>query len=90
MTNPTIVMTSSVGITKVLKRTKAKLFKDVEVGDALNFSVPIEAAGMSQRGTHASYITVTLVPPLADNSSTYLSFNQIGRYLDMFEYEVLK
>ena len=79
-----IVMKSSEYVVIRIKgKTQAEMFKDVEVGDKLQFSIPLKHAGGS-RGTHASYITAK---NLTKNSLTKRSFNQLPGLLERFELE---
>lgn len=70
--------------TKVKKKSCSPAFVDLQVGDTMEFSVPIKRAGSGGRGTYATYI-------ICHNKRTEveskLSFNQIGRTLDSFDFE---
>lgn len=65
------------------KKSQSPAFKDLQVGDSIEFSIEIKAVGRN-RGSHAAYINC--FNPKTHNESK-LSFNQIGRTLDCFEFE---
>ena len=70
-------------VSKILKKTKAKMFTDLNIGDKIIFSIPIKRAGIGSRGnSYTSYITIT---NLNTDDTTQESFNQIGNRLDCFE-----
>lgn len=68
---------------KINKKSQSPAFKDLEVGDHIEFSIEIKAVGWN-RGSHAAYI-ICYNPKTCNESK--LSFNQIGRTLDCFEFE---
>lgn len=79
-----IILDSGVITVKAIKKkTQAKMFKDLKIGDQIYFSVPIEAAGRN-RSTYATYITVTNMKTLEKTES---SFNQLPTILKAFEFE---
>ena len=69
--------------TKVLKKSTSPAFKGLQVGDTINFSTEIQRAGRN-KSTYATYI-------LCENPKTQeksvLSFNQISKVLNNFEFE---
>ena len=69
--------------TKIHKKSQSLAFKDLQVGDQIEFSIEIKAVGRS-RGSYAAYINC--LNPKTKNESK-LSFNQIGKTLDCFEFE---
>ena len=69
-------------VSKVLKKTRAELFKDLKEGDRIILSIPVKYAGYN-RGVHASYIEVE---NLSTGKTTYKSFNQLPRLLKCFEF----
>lgn len=69
--------------TKIHKKSQSPAFKDLEIGDQIEFSIEIKAVGWN-RGSHAAYIKC--LNPKTQNESK-LSFNQIGKTLDCFEFE---
>lgn len=68
---------------KIHKKSQSPAFKDLQVGDQIEFSIEIKAVGRN-RGSHAAYINC--LNPKTQNENK-LSFNQIGRTLDFFEFE---
>lgn len=71
-------------VVKVIKKTKAKMFKDLKVGSRIQLSIPVKYAG-GNRGTYASYITIR---NLDNNECAFKSFNEVG-ILDNFEFKVV-
>lgn len=69
--------------TKIHKKSQSPAFKDLQVGDSIEFSIEIKAVGRN-RGSHDAYINC-LNPKTQKESK--LSFNQIGKTLDCFELE---
>lgn len=70
---------------KINKKSSSPAFKNMEVGDKILFSCPIEAAGY-RRGTYSTYI---LCRNERTGEESNLSFNQIPRVLQNFEFEEL-
>lgn len=66
------------------KKTKAKMFQNVEVGDIVIFSVPIKAVGRSRGRSYAVEIRCVNV---TKNEDTCLTFNELSRILRYFEFE---
>jgi hypothetical protein len=58
------------------------MFCNLNVGDKIKFLVPLKYAGHN-RGTYATYITII---KLETGEQTQLSFNQLPRVLDAFEF----
>ncbi|HEY5561962.1 MAG TPA: hypothetical protein VIK72_09465 [Clostridiaceae bacterium] len=80
----TIILKSDIiTVTKINRKTKAKMFENLKVGDKIEFSVPIKHAG-SNRGTYATYIGVRNVETREETS---ISFNQLPTVLRAFEFE---
>lgn len=80
----TIILTSDIiTIIKINRKTKAKMFENLKVGDKIKFSVPLERAGRN-RGTYATYIEIKNIET---DESTYSSFNQLPTILNAFEFE---
>lgn len=81
-----MLLTCNAECTKIKKKSSSPAFKDLEIGDVINFSVPIEPVGSNRGRTYAVYIRCF-------NTKTRevgeLSFNQIGRILKCFEFEEL-
>ena len=80
----TIILKSDIiTVTKINRRTKAKMFENLKVGDEIEFCVPIKHAG-SNRGTYATYIGIRNV---GTGEETFSSFNQLPTVLRAFEFE---
>lgn len=69
--------------TKINGKSQSPAFKNLEVGDVIDFSTEIKAVGRN-RGTYATYIHC-FNPKTTESSN--LSYNQIGRVLDNFEFK---
>lgn len=67
----------------IYKRSQSPAFKNIEIGDIIEFSTEIKAVGRN-RGTYATYIKCVNHHTLEESK---LSFNQIGRVLGNFEFE---
>ncbi len=68
---------------KVHKKSQSPAFKDLRYGDVIEFSVEIERAGNASRGTKATFIRC--FNPQTNHESN-LSFNQIMRVLNNFDF----
>ena len=78
-----IVLKSNTLIVEGIKRkTSAKMFKDIEVGDKLSLSVDVDYAGSNRRITYATYIKCT---NLSKNDVAYKLFNEMPRFINMFK-----
>lgn len=71
-------------ISKILRKTKAKMLCDLKVGDIITLSIPVVRAGMN-KGTYASYIEIE---NLENKECSYKSFNEIGILLNCFEFVI--
>ena len=79
-----IVMESkTLRISKILKKSSAKMFADLKVGDTVKFSVNLERAGCN-RGTYATYIKAE---HLESGNTNHSSFNQMPSIVSRFEFE---
>lgn len=80
-----IMKSAKYRVMNILKKTNAKMFKDIEAGDILQFSVPLGYAGTGTGGTYAVDIKVeNLSKP---GSVTYKTFNQLPTVLGSFNLE---
>lgn len=68
---------------EIHKKSQSPAFKDLKKGDTIEFSVEIKRAGRN-RGTYATYIRC--FNPKTEQVSN-LSFNQIARTLECFEFK---
>ena len=74
--------------TVIKKKSKAQGFGTLEVGDIVEFTIPIEAAGYYHRKhvTLASYIKIKNT---RTNEEGYQSFNRIAKRLENYEFKQL-
>ncbi len=80
-----IVMESkTLRVSKILKKSSAKMFSDLKVGDTIKFSVNLERAGGNNRGTYATYIKAE---HLESGNTNHSSFNQMPSIISRFEFE---
>lgn len=70
-------------ITNILGKSTSPAFKDVKIDDEIVFCVPLAAVG-GNRSTYAVYIDCTNV---RTREKSCLSFNQLGRIMEKFEFE---
>lgn len=70
-------------ITKINRKSTSPCFKDLKIGDVIEFSVPIVRVGR-HRGTYATYI---LCHNCRTDVESQLSFNQIEKVLECCELE---
>lgn len=70
-------------VNKILKRTRAKVFKDLKVGDKIQLSVEVKYAGRRGGGTYATYI---LVENIETKDCVGKTFNELSPLLDNFEF----
>ena len=70
-------------INKILKKSSAKMFADLKVGDTVKFSVDLKRAGRNG-GSHATYIKAE---HLESGNTNYSSFNQMPSIISRFEFE---
>ena len=78
-----IQLDKSLKITKITKKTSAKMFSGLLVGDILEIKVTLKEAGRN-RGTYATYIE------FKNNRTQEIScksFNEAPSILDCFEFE---
>lgn len=72
-------------VVKILKQSKARMFENVEVGDILQISVPVECVGTSRGRSHAVDILVENLSKVQDR--TYKTFNELPRLLKNLKLE---
>lgn len=70
-------------VSKVIKKTRAKVFENFEVGDAIQLSVKPKGVGGSRGRTYAVDVKVENI---TKNEYTYKTFNQLTP-LNNFEFE---
>lgn len=71
--------------TEIHKKSQSPAFNGLQIGDLIEFSVEIKAVGRN-KSTYATYIRC--FNPVT-NQESKLSFNQIGRTLECFEFDEL-
>ena len=80
-----IVMESkTLRISKILKKSSAKMFSDLKVGDTVKFSVDLKRAGCGISSTYATYIKAE---HLESGNTNHSSFNQMSSIISRFEFE---
>lgn len=73
-------------VKKIKKKTKARIFGDIKVGDRLMFSMDIQSVqGASGGGKYASYVTVLNLTQRTSDASK--SQTEIAKYLTYFDLE---
>jgi hypothetical protein len=83
-----ILMISSIyTITNIKRKTNAKMFKNLKIGDKIEFFVPIKPADGGYRGTYAMYIAIRNI---STSEVALNSFNQLPKILESFELEVVE
>ena len=81
-----IVMKSPiVKITKIIRKTKAKMFTDLKIGSNIRFSLGVHRLGSNRGSSYSDYITVT---NLDNGEKVCKSQNELGNILLCFEVEV--
>lgn len=71
----------------VKKKTKAKMFQSVQVGDIIEFTLPLQPAG-SRGGIGSTYASFVKCVNKRTNEETQFSLNQFGLFLyKCFEWE---
>ena len=85
MTN--IILQSDIyTVTKINRKSTAKMFKNLKVGSKIHFSIPLKESGRNGCSVYASYIKVV---DLDTGEETFSSFNQLPKILEAFEFEVV-
>ena len=77
-----ILKSNTLIVEEIIRKTSAKMFKDIEVGDKLRLSVDVDYAGSYIGMTYATYIKCTNI---SKNDAAYKSFNEMPRFLNMFK-----
>lgn len=67
----------------IKKSTKAKMLKNLKVGDVVKFEVELKPAGQN-RGTHATYIKIT---DWKSDDFTKKSFNELSHVFSILDLE---
>lgn len=72
-------------VIKKVKKTTAVHFKDIKVGDVLEFSMKLSSKGRGRAGLYATTITVSNLTQGTSDSSK--SQTEVSKYLAFFEME---
>lgn len=72
-------------VTAVHRKSSSDAFKDLNVGDLVNFSIPLSPVGRGGSGSYAAYVSCT---NLQTGKESKLSFNQISKTLELFDWDV--
>lgn len=79
-----IMKSEKLEIIDIVKKTSAKMFKDLKIGSVIQLSIPVKVAG-GNKGTYASYITVENIDT---GEKTGKSFNELPKLLDCFKFKI--
>ena len=79
-----LTLKTTATVTKINRKSSSPCFKDLKVGDAIKFSVPIKRAGRNRGQTYSTYI---LCHNCRTGQESSASFNQIGQLLECCELE---
>jgi len=77
-----ILRSNTLVVKDVIKKTSAKMFKDLNIGDKIELSVPVKYAGHNRGTTYSTYIRTI---NLNTGESVLNSFNQLPKLLGCFE-----
>lgn len=77
-----LTLRTTATVTKINRKSSSPCFKDLKIGDVIEFSVPIKYAGYASHGTCATYIRCY---NKRTNTESRLSFNQLDRVLECCE-----
>ena len=80
-----LTLKTTATVTKINRKSSSPCFKDLKIGDVIEFSVPIIRVDR-HRGTYATYI---LCHNCRTDVESQLSFNQIEKVLECCELEEL-
>jgi hypothetical protein len=76
-------------VMKILKPSKARMFENVEIGDILQISVPIESVGSTTTGGSKTVdLEVLNLSKLPER--TYKTMNQLPKILENFILEEIR
>lgn len=81
-----LTLKTTATVTKINRKSSSPCFKDLKIGDVIEFSIPIKNVGRKcgRRGSLAAYI---LCHNRRTNAESELSFNQIEKVLECCELE---
>lgn len=79
-----LTLRTTATVTKTNRKSSSPCFKDLQIGDVIEFSAPISYAGYASHGAYATYIKCYNNRTGAESR---LSFNQIHKVLECCELE---
>lgn len=81
-----LTLRTTATVTKINRKSSSPCFKNLQLGDVIEFSIPIKNVGRKcgRRGSLAAYI---LCHNRRTNAESELSFNQIEKVLECCELE---
>lgn len=82
-----LVMRCIARCTKVNGRSRAQMFKNVRVGDEIEFCLAIKPSGRSGSSIYAQYLDIK---NLSNQETAKFSLNELGRIMKNFEFEQVK
>jgi hypothetical protein len=82
-----IEMTSSpMFVKRIIKKTDALMFSELQVGNRILFAIVIEKQGVRPSGgSYAPYIRCQNLDNNGENNITFKSFNQLSKILECFD-----
>lgn len=80
-----MLLTCNAEVKKVKKKSQSPAFVGLNVGDVICFSIPMESVGRNNR----TYAAMIHCYNTKTKKTSNLSFNQIGRVLNNFEFNEL-
>lgn len=79
-----LTLRTTATVTRINRKSFSPCFKDLKIGDVIDFNAPISYAGCAAHGTRATYIKCY---NRRTNAESRLSFNQIHKVLECCELE---
>lgn len=87
MSEDIILTSGELVVSEIIRKTTAKLFKDLVVGDKIKLSVILKPAGTNRGQTYSTYIKVE---NLNNGEKVFNSFNQLPKLIDCFKFKKLE
>lgn len=86
-----VMKTKKLRIVNIIKKTNAKFFKDLKVGDIIQLESTVDASGRTTKGCRPKDIYIKKLE-IADNSINeidYVSktFNELSKIICLFDFE---
>lgn len=79
-----LTLKTTATVTKINRKSSSPCFKDLKIGDVIEFSAPIKRAGRNRGQTYSTYI---LCHNRRTGQESSASFNQINKILECCELE---